>query len=125
MNRPRLDLESTVFYPEIKTVTIAAGNSLSNGVDLDGVNLVAIVMPTAWDGTSITFQASHNGTDWFNLHDAAGNAITVTVAASRYIQLDWQRFLGIRYLRIRSGTAASPTNQTATRTLRLVCRAIK
>lgn len=125
MPRSRVDLEYAAFYPEIMSVTIAGGSSLSGAVDLNGLSLVAILMPTAWDGTSITFQASVNGTDWFNLHDAAGNAITVTVAASRYIQLDWQRFLGIRYLRIRSGTASSPVNQTATRTLRLVARAIK
>ncbi len=125
MSRPRVDLEYTVFYPEIKSVTISSGSNMSAGVDLDGLTLVAIVMPSAWDGTTITFQASTNGTDWYNLHDAAGNAVVLTVAPSRYVQLDWQRFLGIRYIRIRSGTVTTPVNQTANRILRLVTRAIK
>jgi hypothetical protein len=120
-----VDLEYTAFYPEVKSVTISTGSSLSPGVDLDGLTLVAIVMPSTWDGTTITFQVSPNGTDWYNLHDAAGSEVALTVGPSRYIQLDWQRFLGIRYLRIRSGTAATPVNQTATRTLHLVTRSIQ
>jgi len=125
MSRSRIDLEYAAFYPVIVSATISSGGNLSGAIDLNGLSLVAIIMPSAFDGTTLTFQASHNGTNWFELHDAAGNAITVTVGANRYIQLDWQRFLGIRYIRIRSGTASSPVNQTAARTLHLVTRAIK
>ncbi|MCX2726013.1 hypothetical protein OO015_00635 [Thermomicrobium sp. 4228-Ro] len=125
MGRPRVDLEYTAFYPEIDSVTISSGSSISPGVDLDGLTLVGILMPDTWDGTSITFQASLNGTGWYDLYDAAGNEVTLTVGPARYIQIDPQRILGIRYLRIRSGTAATPVNQTANRTLQLVTRAIR
>ena len=123
MGRPRVDLEYAAFYPEVRSVTLSSGSSLSPGIDLDGLTLVGILMPSTWDGTAITFRASINGTAWFDLYDAAGNEVTLSVAPSRYIQIDPRRFVGIRYLRIRSGTGSAPVNQTASRVVQLILAA--
>jgi hypothetical protein len=124
MTRPRVDLEFTAFYPETRSVVIPAGGSLSDPVDLDGVKLLGIQMPSAWDAANLTFQVSANGVAYADLYNQAGSEVVVNAAAGRFIALDPALFAGIRFLRIRSGTAETPINQTAARTLLLVARAV-
>ncbi len=108
-------------------VTIAAGSSLSSSARVDEGTVVAIVMPSAWDAANITFQASQDGTNWLNVHNEAGDEVTATAAAGRYIVLmadaaDQVVLSSMRYLRLRSGTSALPVNQTAERVITLVIR---
>lgn len=110
------------YQPRIETVsaTIASGQSLSGAVNLAGCRLVGLVMPAAWTAASLTFQVSHDGTTYNDLYDDAGNEYTVVAAASRYIGLvgmDWE---AVRFLKVRSGTAATPVNQAAQRVIVLV-----
>lgn len=113
-----LQSESDGAFP----VTIANGASLSGAAALNNQRLVAIIMPAAWTAAGLTFQASDDGTNWFNLHDGAGTEVSLTVAASRYVRLaplDWSR---IRYLKVRSGTSGAPVNQGADRIVTLLTR---
>ena len=107
-------------------VTIASGASLSAEVDLESRILCAIDMPADWDAANLTFQASYNtGGTFDNLYDQYGTEKTVTAAADRYISLDDPAFwLGVRYLKVRSGTAASAVNQNAARTIYLVTKPV-
>lgn len=100
--------------------TIASGGSLSGALDLGNQRLSRIAMPAAWDAASLTFQTSPDGVTYNNLYDSSGNEYTVTAAASRAILVNYIDFVGIRYLKIRSGTSAVPVNQTADRALSLV-----
>ena len=104
---------------ETLTCTIENGGSLSGAVDLGGRKLVAIVMPSGWDAAGMTFQASPDGVNFFNVYDGATER-NLTVAASYYSALNIADWVGIRWVKIRSGTAASAVNQTAERTLTLV-----
>ena len=104
---------------ETLTATIENGGSLSGAVDLGGRKLVAIVMPAAWDAAGLTFQASPDGVTYFNVYDGATER-GLTVAASYYSALAIGDWVGFRFIKIRSGTAASAVNQTAARTLTLV-----
>ena len=104
---------------ETTTVTIANGASLSGAVDLKGRKLVAIIMPATWTAASLTFQGSVNDTDYFNVYDGATER-SATVAASYYSSLDIGDWIGFRYIKIRSGTAASAVNQGGARVLTLV-----
>jgi effector-binding domain-containing protein len=104
---------------ETKTATIAISTSLSGAVDLGGRKLVAIVMPSGWDAAGLTFQASPDGVTYYNVYDGATER-GLTVAASYYSALAIGDWVGIRWLKIRSGTAGSAVNQTAERTLTLV-----
>lgn len=122
MTRPRTDLEFTAFYPEARSVQIPANAALSDAIDLDGVTLVGIQMPSAWDAANLTFQVSVDGSTFANLYDQAGSEVTVNASAGRYIVVDHLTFLGIRYLKVRSGTSAAPVNQTASRVLTVVVR---
>lgn len=104
---------------ETKTAVIASGASLSGAVDLGGRKLVAIVMPGTWDAAGLTFQASPDGTNFFNVYDGATER-GLTAAASYYSALNIADWVGIRWIKVRSGTAGSAVNQTAERTLTLV-----
>lgn len=106
-----------------KTVTIPAGaTGLSAAVDLQNFAPVALIMPAAWQTAVITAQASMDDVTYNNVYDDAGNERSLTVAVDRYITLSSSDLLACRYLKLRSGTAATPVDQTAARTITLVVK---
>tara|TARA_X000001382_G_scaffold97453_1_gene71815 strand:- start:99 stop:452 length:354 start_codon:yes stop_codon:yes gene_type:complete len=104
---------------ETQTVTIANGASLSGSVDLGGRKLCAIIMPAAWTSAAITFQASMDGSTFYDVYDAAVER-NVSVGASYYSALAIADYIGIRHLKLRSGTSGSAVNQSADRVITLV-----
>lgn len=104
-----------------RNLSIAAGAALSGAIACGQKTLCGIQMPAAWTAANITFQTSVDGTTWSELHDPAGNAVQiVSPAASEYRALDTGIFTGLLYLKVRSGTAATPVNQVAAAPLQLV-----
>lgn len=107
------------------TVTIASGQSLSGIVALDGLVLVGIKMPAAWTAASLTFQASDDDDDTFtDMYSVDGVEVTAQTAASRWLIIDPADFASVRFLRVRSGTGATPVNQAAARVLTLIARKV-
>lgn len=105
------------------TATIASAASLSGAVDLAASALAGLQMPAAWTAANLTFQVSFDGTTYADLYDSLGTEYTVTASTSRFIALPASDFLGARYLKIRSGTAAVPVAQGASRDIQLVASA--
>jgi hypothetical protein len=103
------------------SVTILNGASLSSAINLENRILVGIIMPNAWTAAALTFQFSIDGV---NYHDAYSltAALTATPAiANSFINIaKTATFDSARFLKIRSGTTASPVNQLADRTLTIV-----
>lgn len=100
---------------------IGAGGSLSEAVDLGGLRLAGIEMPAGWTSAGLSFQAAASGSAALaDLYSEAGAEVTVAAAAGRFIRLEGVVFAGLRWLKLRSGTAATPVNQAAERTLKLV-----
>lgn len=102
------------------SVTIASGASLSAAVHLAAGMLLGVILPAVWTAANLTLQASADGVTYADVYDKAGNEVTITAAASRCITLDPWDFAGVRYLKIRSGTASVPVNQAADRSLTLL-----
>lgn len=102
-------------------VTISNGQSLSGPVDMGAGRLFAIVMPAAWTAANLTFQASPDGVTYSNVFDSTGTEVTFTAAASQYIinavPVEW---IGVRYVKVRSGTSGTPVNQGADRALTII-----
>ncbi|HEY1311910.1 MAG TPA: hypothetical protein VGF02_13260 [Pseudolabrys sp.] len=111
-------------YIDFQTATIAAGTSLSVEVPLGEKTLVGIVMPAAWTAAGLTFQATPDDANFYELYDGAGNEVTLTAAAGQFLQVDPTRWRGITGIKLRSGTAASPVNQAAAAVVTLVTRTI-
>lgn len=107
------------------STTIAEGESLSSSVNLGaGYTLVAISMPAAWTAAPLTFQASRYGSTFINLFDADGVEVQVAADANRYIVLDPALWVGVWYLKLRSGTSSVPVAQAAARSPILIVKAL-
>ncbi|WP_319798332.1 hypothetical protein [Nitrobacter sp.] len=103
------------------TVLIANGTSLSAAIDCIKARLAAIYIPSAWTAAGLTFQTSADGVTWNNRMDRFLTEYTVGVSGpSVSIQIPLTDFIDVRYLKIRSGTSASPVNQGADRSLTVV-----
>lgn len=104
-----------------ETVTIANGQSLSGALNIDQRNLFALIMPSTWTAAGLTFQGSFDGTNYFDLYDEAGTEINFIVSASRYVLISTPiKFLGLKKLKVRSGTSGTPVAQGGARTIALI-----
>ena len=107
---------------QTQTATIASGQALSSTLRIeDGFKPTAILLPAAIDGTKFTFQVSLDGSTWQNLFTSYTDAaeLYMSIAASAAARVDWFPSWP-RYVKIRSGTAGTPTNQTADRAVVVV-----
>ena len=114
-------------YSELSNqeAAIAINTAVSGAVVLPPAEyLCGIQMPAAWTTADITFQASYDGTTYYDLYDQDGNEITISAAASRFIILNPDNFWGFHWLKVRSGTMGTPVNQAAARTVVLLTRAL-
>ncbi len=103
------------------TATIASGAALSSAVYLGANFLVGIYIPSNWTSANVTFQASPDGgTTWGELYSYLGAEITFVAAPSQFLAVDPTLWKGARSLIVRSGTAATPVNQSNTVNLTLV-----
>lgn len=87
------------------TATIANGQTKSGVVSCAGFTLCGILMPAAFTGTALTFEASNAADGTFApVYNAAGQ-VSYTVAASRFIAIDPKDFQGVAFLKIVSGSS--------------------
>jgi hypothetical protein len=107
----------------VTAATIANGGSLSHAIDLGVGRLVGITTPAGLTQTTLSFQASYDGTTWNDVYSDGGIEKTITVGASRRVVLSPADWYGIRHLRIRTGTSASPSTVSADRVFQLITEA--
>jgi hypothetical protein len=109
--------------PKTGRIVIASGQSESSALKLVSETIVGIYMPAAWDAADLLFRASQDGTTFVDMYDF-GSRLAVQAAAGQYLPLDFSKFVGVAYLKIKSQTGASAVNQTAERVLTPVFRAL-
>ncbi len=114
----------TTVAPTVVPFLITSGQSLSAAVDLAGKSIARIHMPTTWTGANLTFQASLDNVTYRDVYNPDGTEYVVQASAGRCIVLPVGDFFGLRYLKIRSGTASVAVAQGADRTLDTVTRSI-
>lgn len=109
---------------KIITVTIASGASQTGAIDLENYQLAAIQMPTAWTAAGISYLAATTKTGTYQPVYSNGIEVTASVAASTCaVAADNALCLApLRFIKIRSGTAGTPVNQGADRTLTLILK---
>lgn len=102
-------------------MTIAAGDSLSDGIPVRIYDLTGIELPEGFEGSLVTFQAARqaDGT-YVDVHDETGDETIVVAGASRFIPLVRDELKGVRFLKVRAGMAVAPQVQAADRTIFLV-----
>lgn len=97
--------------------TIASGTD-SDAIDLGGTVLCGLFSPASISSTTVSFEVSANGTDFFAAYDNAGVAISYTIAASTYTQIDPAVFAGVRFIKLIFGS--SETSKTFTLSTRSI-----
>lgn len=90
----------------IRTATIENGQQLSDPINCSKGKLVGFFTPAALTGTAITFFVcdTEDGT-YVELQTGGGSALSATVSASKYISVDHTKFVGIGFVKLRSGSA--------------------
>lgn len=87
------------------TVTIALNAQLSGAVDLGGYPLCGVYIPAAFTGTAMTFEACDTLTGTYvGIKDGASD-YSITVAAGKYCPVNPEKFRGVRFLKVKSGSA--------------------
>lgn len=104
---------------EAESVAIASGQSLSASINLGGRIPTGVYMPAAWTAAGLSFQASQDGSAWYDIHGSGGE-VTTSASAGIYVGLNTEAFYGVNFLKVRSGTSGSPVVQGADRALSLM-----
>jgi hypothetical protein len=94
--------------------TIAANESLSDGVDCSAGMIVRITVPQEYDNgdtDKMSFQVSSDGVGYNDLVDDTGKEITITAHPNTGIVIDrsWARTVG--WIKLRSGMRDRPSKQ--------------
>jgi hypothetical protein len=91
--------------------TIPMGESLSEGIDCSGGDIVRITVPQEYTKANMTFQVSSDGGSYNDLYDAEGHEIVVVAKPDSGIVIaeKWGRVFG--FIKLRSGTRANPVKQ--------------
>lgn len=108
-------------------LTIQAANAngqSTSSVDLQGKTLIGVVFPGTWTAANLTFLGSVDGGTFNSLYDAGAEINVTSAAASRYVVLSPSTFVGLKLLKLRSGTSATPVQQGADRAMLLICRGV-
>lgn len=103
-----------------RNVVIAINETKSAVINLAGMCLSGIILPSAFTGTTLTFEASdaEDGT-FVPVKKADGNSLSYAVAQATYVIIDPRDFQGITHLKIVSGSS-----EAAARTLKVSLKGI-
>lgn len=91
------------------TATVASGQTDSAQVDLAGLSNLGVLVPSTFDGTTISFKVSNAaaGTD-YPLYDITNTLVSMTVTAGRAYDLPGELMVW-RYVKIVCGSAQATT----------------
>ncbi len=101
------------------TVTIASSATTSGSIDLSGLGLIAMIMPAAFTGTTVTFQMSLDDVTYYDIYNTSNTVISATVTQGRAYMFVPGDFVGVRYLKVKSGST-----EGGTRIITLVSRVL-
>jgi hypothetical protein len=101
--------------------TIAASASVSDVIDIGGHTAFALFMPSAWTAADISFTATHTvGASHNPVVGATGAELSVSATndvAISLMETVGYALIPFRYIKLVSGTSASPVAQDAERTI--------
>lgn len=99
------------------SVTISSGSTTSGAFATEGLGVVALIMPSAFTGTTMSFTGSNDGATYNALYNTSGTALSITVAAGRNILFSPGDLVGIRFIKLVSGST-----EGADRSIRVITR---
>lgn len=106
-----------VIYPIPVLVTIPVGTSISGEIDVGDFDIVGLITPSTFDGTTVTFtSAPVAGGTYVTVaaNNTAATAYTVTTTASIYTPIDPIVSRGLRFIKLNTGSSQSTTDTIIT-----------
>lgn len=104
------------------SATIANGTSDSDAIPLGNFNLVGIEVPTITNA-GLTIRASDDGgTTYRGVWTSAGELTYATGTGNKHVVVNPNDLIGCSFIKLRSGTDATPVNQGADRVFTLIFR---
>jgi hypothetical protein len=102
--------------PKVLTATIAIDGNLSGAIDLEGYERGTVMVPTIVSAV-LTFQGSADGVTFANLYSGVAAKAEINIGAActgdKAVNLPAE-VMACKWIKIRTGTAASPVTQTTT-----------
>ena len=109
----------TSLYPySFASANIAANGTLSQAISTNGKKLVGLLCPSTWTSATITFFGSIDGTNFFQIYDYTGTAVSITPVASGLTSM--AELWPFPFLKIQSGATGSTVEQTDAVTVELM-----
>lgn len=107
-----------------ETVVISSSGTVSAAIDLTdssgaGYALVAMIMPATFTGTTVSFQGSDDGVTYYAIYNTNNALLSANVTQGRMYLFTPGDFVGIRYLKVVSGST-----EGSSRTIKLLTRAL-
>lgn len=87
------------------TVTIANGQTVSTAADLRGHWFAAVIFPATFTGATVGVQGSVDGTNFYDLTDSDGNAISITATDGDLVPVTYTNYLGCNHIKLVSAGA--------------------
>ena len=115
------NVQRIIANPVVIQASIANGESQSGAIPIGGRTYVAITVSPQWTAAALTFLASNEeGGTFLPVYKEDGTELTIAsanVVVSRNIGLGalMQYLSPFKFIKLRSGTAATPVNQDAAR----------
>ena len=105
-------------------VKIKSGANVSEAFDTQGLAVLGIMMPAAWDAANLGYDVSLDNVTWVSAYDPAGGLEQTVVQASAFVCIPIQDAIFAPFIRAKSVVAGTntATNQTADRTLKFILR---
>lgn len=98
--------------------TIVNGQSVSTVLDITDRVILALELPGTWTAANITLLASQTaGGTFLPVKNQDGTDLVIVAAALQVNVISALLTQGLRYVKLRSGTAAVPVNQGADRVI--------
>jgi hypothetical protein len=91
--------------------TIAAGQSLSDGIDCSAGEIVRITIPQEFTRANITFQVSSDGNFYNDLYNANGEEIMIAAQPNSAVIIAERLARVVAFIKLRSGTRKNPVLQ--------------
>ena len=99
-------------YPVYTTVTVASGQTVSSAVDIGKYDIVGLITPSTFDGTTVTISAATtlDGTYYpVAASNSASTAYTITTTASIFTPISNLITAGLRYVKLTCGSSQTTT----------------
>jgi hypothetical protein len=103
-----------------QTVTIRAGQSLSDAANLVTGAVAMLYAPPDWSPANVSFQVSADGNSFSDLFDTDGVEIVKAIRVGSAVVVDQSLTQAVNYLKIRSGPRNNPVAQEADRVITLM-----